>query len=109
VRQKEGARLFLTTRGTRLPLTRIQDLVRSHAKAAGITARVTRYTLRHGGATKVPQNGDDSRHVQKLLGHASLTTTAIYTHVAPEDLRRAVEKAHPRRGAGGAGGKIRPS
>jgi integrase/recombinase XerD len=88
--------LFLTTRGTRLPVNRIQDLVRSHAKAAGITVRVTPYTLRHGCATHLLQNGADVRHVQKLLGHATLKTTAIYTHVAPEDLRRAVEKAHPR-------------
>ena len=88
--------LFLTTRGTRLPVKRIQDLVRSHAKAAGITVRVTPYTLRHGCATHLLQNGADVRHVQKLLGHASLKTTAIYTHVAPGDLRRVVEKAHPR-------------
>jgi integrase/recombinase XerD len=88
--------LFLTNRGTRLPVKRIQDLVRSHAKAAGITVRVTPYTLRHGCATHLLQNGADVRHLQKLLGHASLKTTAIYTHVAPEDLRRAVEKAHPR-------------
>jgi integrase/recombinase XerD len=88
--------LFLTNRGTRLPVKRIQDLVRSHAKAAGITVRVTPYTLRHGCATHLLQNGADVRHVQKLLGHASLKTTATYTHVAPEDLRRAVEKAHPR-------------
>jgi integrase/recombinase XerD len=88
--------LFLTTRGTRLPVKRVQDLVRSHAKATGITVRVTPYTLRHGCATHLLQNGADVRHVQKLLGHASLKTTAIYTHVAPEDLRRAVEKAHPR-------------
>jgi len=88
--------LFLTTRGTRLPVKRIQDLVRSHARAAGITVRVTPYTLRHGCAMHLLQNGADVRHVQKLLGHAHLKTTAIYTHVAPEDLRRAVEKAHPR-------------
>jgi len=88
--------LFLTTRGTRLGVKRIQDLVRSNARAAGITLRVTPYTLRHGCATHLLQNGADVRHVQKLLGHASLKTTAIYTHVAPEDLRDAVEKAHPR-------------
>jgi len=88
--------LFLTTRGTRLGVKRIQGLVRSNARAAGITVRVTPYTLRHGCATHLLQNGADVRHVQKLLGHAQLKTTAIYTHVAPEDLRRAVEKAHPR-------------
>jgi integrase/recombinase XerD len=88
--------LFPTTRGTRLSLKRIQDLIRSHAKAAGIDLRVTPYTLRHGCARHLPQNGADARHVQKPLGHVQLETTAIYTHVLPEDLRRAVEKAHPR-------------
>ena len=58
--------------------------------------RVTPYTLRHGCATHLLQKKTDVRHVQKLLGHASVETTAIYTHVAPEDVRRAVEKAHPR-------------
>jgi site-specific recombinase XerD len=74
-----------------------------------VTVRVTPYTLRHGCATHLLQNGADVRQVQKLLGHASLETTAIYTHVAPEDLRCAVEKAHPRERSWGAGGKIRPS
>jgi site-specific recombinase XerD len=82
--------------GTRLAVKRIQDLVRSNARAAGITVRVTPYTLRHGCATHLLQNGADVRQVQKLLGHAQLKTTAIYTHAAPEDLRRALEKAHPR-------------
>jgi len=86
----------LSSRADRLPVKRMQDLVRSHAKAAGITVRVTPYTLRHGCATHLLQNGADVRHVQKLLGPAGVNTTAIYTHVAPEDLRRAVEKAHPR-------------
>jgi integrase/recombinase XerD len=88
--------LFLTNRGARLPVKRIQDLVRSHARAAGIDLRVTPYTLRHGCATHLLQNGADVRHVQKLLGHAHVETTAVYTHVEPRDLRRAVEGAHPR-------------
>jgi integrase/recombinase XerD len=88
--------LFLTTRGARLPVKRIQDLVRSHAKAAGIDLRVTPYTLRHGCATHLLQNGANVRHVQKLLGHAHVETTAIYTRVTPTDLAGAVSRAHPR-------------
>jgi integrase/recombinase XerD len=88
--------LFLDRRGCRLGVKRIQDLVRSHAKAAGIDIRVTPHTLRHGCATHLLQGGADIRHVQKLLGHASVETTAIYTEVTPKDLTKAVEKAHPR-------------
>jgi integrase/recombinase XerD len=74
----------------------IQALVRANAKAAGLDIRVTPHTLRHGCATHLLQGGASVRHVQKLLGHASVQTTAIYTHVVPTDLARAVEKAHPR-------------
>jgi integrase/recombinase XerD len=88
--------LFITTWGTRLNTKRIQDLVRSNAKAAGIDVRVTPHTLRHGCATHLLQGGADVRHVQKLLGHASVQTTAIYTHVDTHDLARVMEKAHPR-------------
>jgi site-specific recombinase XerD len=88
--------LFITTWGTRLNTKRIQDLVRTNAKAAGIDVRVTPHTLRHGCATHLLQGGADVRHVQKLLGHASVQTTAIYTHVNTKDLARVMEKAHPR-------------
>lgn len=92
---REGA-LFITTWGTRLNVKRIQDLVRTNAKAAGIDIRVTPHTLRHGCATHLLQGGADVRHVQKLLGHSSVQTTAIYTHVDTHDLARVMEKAHPR-------------
>jgi integrase/recombinase XerD len=88
--------LFLTNRGGRLGVKRIQDLVRMNAKAAGITLRVTPHTLRHGCATHLLQRGADIRHVQKLLGHASVETTAIYTRVESQDLRKAIQRAHPR-------------
>lgn len=92
---REGA-LFITTWGRRLNVKRIQDLVRTNAKAAGIDLRVTPHTLRHGCATHLLQGGADVRHVQKLLGHSSVQTTAIYTHVDTRDLARAMAKAHPR-------------
>jgi integrase/recombinase XerD len=92
---REGA-LFITSWGTRVNTKRIQDLVRTNAKAAGIDIRVTPHTLRHGCATHLLQGGADVRHVQKLLGHSSVQTTAIYTHVDTKDLARVMEKAHPR-------------
>jgi site-specific recombinase XerD len=92
---REGA-LFISTWGTRFKTNRIQDLVRTNAKAAGIDIRVTPHTLRHGCATHLLQGGADVRHVQKLLGHSSIQTTAIYTHVDTKDLARVMEKAHPR-------------
>jgi len=88
--------LFISKRGTRFRVASIQALVRENAKAAGLDVRVTPHTLRHGCATHLLQAGASVRHVQKLLGHASVQTTAIYTHVVPTDLARAVEKAHPR-------------
>lgn len=63
---------------------------------AGITVRVTPHTLRHGCATHLLQGGADIRHVQKLLGQASVETTAIHTKVAPTDLAHVLARAHPR-------------
>lgn len=88
--------LFLSNRGERLKIQRIQQLVRDNAKAAGLDIRVTPHTLRHGCATHLLQGGADVRHVQKLLGHASVQTTALYTHVVPGELAKAMGKAHPR-------------
>jgi len=88
--------LFLSNRGERLKVQRIQELVRANAKAAGLDIRVTPHTLRHGCATHLLQGGADVRHVQKLLGHASVQTTAIYTKVVKGDLARVVERSHPR-------------
>lgn len=96
VKDPHEAALFITAWGTRLCVKRIQDLVRMHARAAGLDIRVTPHTLRHGCATHLLQGGANVREVQTLLGHRSVETTALYTKVAPEDLRRAVSKAHPR-------------
>jgi integrase/recombinase XerD len=74
----------------------IELLVRESAKAAGIPARVSPHTLRHSFATHLIQGGADVRHVQALLGHSSLSTTAIYTRIVAADLRGVIRKSHPR-------------
>jgi len=78
------------------PLTprSIQRLVDGHARAAGITKRVTPHMLRHSFATDLLRNGADIRSVQGLLGHSSITTTQIYTHVTNASLREAHQKFH---------------
>jgi integrase/recombinase XerD len=96
VRDPREAALFLTRRGERVSVKSIQYLVRMNAREAGLAAPVTPHALRHGCATHLLQGGADVRHVQQLLGHKSLDTTAIYTPVAPQDLAQAIAKAHPR-------------
>jgi integrase/recombinase XerD len=94
-RESPGA-VFLARGGRRLQLQSIEKLVRRHAKAAGIEARVTPHSLRHACATHLLRGGADVRHVQALLGHRSLNTTARYTRVEVGDLREMIERAHPR-------------
>lgn len=88
--------LFLTAwRGRRLSPVSITFLLRGHATGAGI-ARVHPHALRHTCATHLLKGGADVRHVQVLLGHKRLKTTAIYTRVVVEDLREVLARAHPR-------------
>lgn len=78
------------------PLTSrsIQRIVERHARAAGIMKPVTPHTLRHSYATDLLRNGADIRAVQAMLGHSSITTTQIYTHVTDKGLREVHEKFH---------------
>ena len=67
-----------------------------HARAAGVTAHVTPHTLRHSFATHLLDGGADVREVQELLGHASVTTTQVYTLVSRGAMREVYARAHPR-------------
>jgi len=88
--------LFLNTRGRRLSRQSAWAVLRSVAEKAGITADVSPHTLRHSYATHLLDGGADVRVVQELLGHASVTTTQIYTLVTIDHLREVFLTSHPR-------------
>lgn len=88
---------FLSQRGNRMPDAKsIRRRIEKYAKAAGIKKKITPHTLRHTFATHMLNAGADLRSVQELLGHSSLSTTQIYTHVTADRLRRVYDKSHPR-------------
>lgn len=89
--------LFISQRGSRIPDAKsIRRRIEIYAAAAGIQKKITPHTLRHTFATHMLNAGADLRSVQELLGHASLSTTQIYTHVTADRLKQVYEKAHPR-------------
>lgn len=92
----ERRALFLNKRGCRLSRQSVWEVVKAAGERAHITKPLHPHTLRHSFATHLIQGGADVRTVQELLGHASVTTTQIYTHVSPETLIEAYLTAHPR-------------
>lgn len=93
---RASARLFLGARGAPLSRQSAWLVIRAAADQADIAAEVSPHTLRHSFATHLLQGGADVRVVQELLGHASVATTQIYTHVSVEALRDIYATSHPR-------------
>jgi len=91
-----GTPLFVTARGRRLGRQAAWSTVKSAAEAAGLGDRISPHTLRHSFATHLLEGGADLRVVQELLGHASIATTQLYTHVTGERIREVYARAHPR-------------
>jgi integrase/recombinase XerD len=91
-----GGPLFLGDRGGRLARQQAWAAVKHAAIAAGLTDRVSPHTLRHSFATHLLEGGADLRIVQELLGHASISTTQLYTHLTGERIRDIYSRAHPR-------------
>ncbi|WKK63527.1 site-specific tyrosine recombinase XerD [Corynebacterium sp. P8-C1] len=88
--------VFLNKRGGALSRQSAWTIIKDAASRAGIDKDISPHTMRHSFATHLLEGGADVRTVQELLGHASVTTTQIYTHVTPENLREVWSTAHPR-------------
>jgi integrase/recombinase XerD len=95
-RGSEMPQLFLSSRGGPLRRERIWELVKRSAAAAGIRQELGPHSLRHSFATHLLAGGADLRHVQEMLGHASIATTQIYTHVDSTRLKQVHAQFHPR-------------
>jgi len=91
-----GGPLFVSVRGRRLGRMEAWRILRRAALRAGLRGHVTPHTLRHSFATHLLEGGADLRVVQELLGHASITTTQLYTHLTGERIRQVYARAHPR-------------
>jgi integrase/recombinase XerD len=94
-REDEDA-MFLSKTGRRLDRSRLSQIVEAAARRAGIRVACSPHTLRHTFATHLVEGGADLRVIREILGHASLATTQIYTHVDRERLRASHERFHPR-------------
>jgi len=94
--KEDSAAVFLNKFGKRLTTRSVARMLEKYLKVTGLDLRTSPHTLRHSFATHLLDRGADIRSVQELLGHKSLVTTQIYTHVSTAGLRQAYERAHPR-------------
>jgi integrase/recombinase XerD len=96
VRKRTASQVFLNPRGTALSRVALWAIVKKHAARAGITKNVKPHLLRHSFATHLLAGGADLRAIQEMLGHASLSTTQIYTAVEGSRLIEQHRRFHPR-------------
>ena len=94
--KSSGRAMFLNRRGDRLTRQGFWLILKRLAAQAAIHTKLSPHTLRHSFATHLLHGGAPLRHVQELLGHASITTTQVYTHLTSEHVRREYDKSHPR-------------
>lgn len=96
VKPGEEDYVFLNRRGGHLTRTMILIMIKRQAKTAGIQKTISPHTLRHSFATALLEGGADLRVIQDMLGHESIDTTEIYTHIDTTMLRQAILEHHPR-------------
>ena len=96
LRNSEEKALFLNHRGDRLTRQGFWLILKTYAREVGINVPITPHILRHSFATHMLRGGAPLRHVQELLGHANISTTQVYTHLASDHVRSEYDKAHPR-------------
>ena len=96
VKKRSPATVFLTQRGTAFSGVTLWWRIKRRVRSAGISRNVTPHMLRHSFATHLLEHGADLRVIQELLGHASISTTEVYTHVSGSRLREVHQKFHPR-------------
>lgn len=88
--------LFLNSRGTSMSRVIVFVIIKELTDKAGVSKKISPHTFRHSFATHLLQNGADLRYIQEMLGHSSITTTEIYTHLKTEELRDVILHYHPR-------------
>lgn len=96
INEKSSDILFLNRRGNAMTRVMVFIIIKELAEKAGIRKKISPHTFRHSFATHLMENGADLRYIQEMLGHSSITTTEIYTHLETEALREVILTCHPR-------------